>query len=78
MSDGALCALALDRPRDAQVGGLDNSKENMQWLKRSVNRSVGAQFRILWRRNAQTPSPGEESSEGGREDPFSERHSRWR
>ncbi len=78
MSAGVLCAFALDRPRDVQVGGLDNSKENMQWLERSVNRSVGAQLRNQGRRNVQSPSSGEESSEGGGEDPFSERHSRWR
>lgn len=50
MSDGVLCAFALDRPRDVQVGGMDNSKENMQWLERSVNRSVGAQLRNQGRR----------------------------
>ena len=50
----------------------------MQWLERSVNRSVGAQLRNQGRRNVQSPSLLEESSEGGGEDPFSERHSRWR
>ena len=50
MSAGVLCAFALDRPRDVQVGGLDNSKENMQWLERSMNRSVGAQLRNQGRR----------------------------
>ena len=80
MSAGVLCAFALDHTRDVQVGGMDDPRTNMQWLERSVHRSVDThtQFRVLWRRNAQTPSPEEESSEGGGEDPFSERHSRWR
>ena len=78
MSDGVLCAFALDRPRDVQVGGMDDPRTNMQWLERSVNRSVGAQLRDQGRRNVRSPSSGEESTEGGGEDPFSERHSRWR
>ena len=50
MSAGVLCAFALDRPRDVQVGGLDDAESNMQWLERSVNRSVGAQLRNQGRR----------------------------
>ncbi|MBE7370890.1 hypothetical protein [Dermacoccus barathri] len=50
MSDGVLCAFALDRPRDVQVGGLDDAESNVQWLERSVNRSVGARLRNQGRR----------------------------
>jgi hypothetical protein len=50
MSAGVLCAFALDRPRDVQVGGLDDAESHMQWLERSVNRSVGAQLRDQGRR----------------------------
>ena len=40
----------LDHTRDLQVGGLDDAESNMQWLERSVNRSVGAQLRNQGRR----------------------------
>lgn len=41
----------LDHKTDLQLGGVDH-KVNMQWLDRSVNRSVGAQINGQQSRNA--------------------------